>query len=388
MSTYVSGLWPLDFGLGPLVLTLSFLPSHQQHPKPAIRRPKAEGQRPKLSLQPGPDIWRIANVMCILHGNTKLARCHMSQNPEMPLQVTPAPSVTTCSNCHSVMPSELRFCRNCGFRLGEGIAEYTETVRFDGSHAGIPAVAAASGMSRKRRRKLSGMTWIFIGLLAFFVCAAAFTAMVTPFRPQVQFTAPVAPRSYVGVNEFETIDGGVTFGNVEAPDVPSDKAGLVGGDIITSFDGQSVREEDEMMELLGRTPIGKTVDVVYVRDGETKTTKLTTISKEEYDRLIRTFRNRPEGRTRFGYDDGDIEVVEIPGTKIHGVKLNSIEPSRPADLAGVKEGDIVIAVNEVPIRSRGEFVSRVARAIPYSTIELTVIRGEEKLKIPVKVGRR
>lgn len=312
----------------------------------------------------------------------------MSQNPEIPLQATQAPTVTTCSNCHSVMPSELRFCRNCGFRLGEGVAEYTEAVRFDGSHAGIPAVAAPSGVTRKRRRKLSGMTWIFMGLLAFFVCAAAFTAMVTPFRPRVQITTPVAPRSYVGVNEFETTEGGVTFDNVEAPDVPSDKAGLVGGDIITSFDGQPVREEDEMMDLLKRTPIGKTVDVVFIRDGETKTTKLTTISKEEYDYLIRAFQNRPEGRPRLGYNDNDVERVEIPGTNLHGVKLNSIESSRPADLAGVKEGDIVIAVNEIPIRTRGEFVSRVARAIPYSTINLTVIRGEEKLTIPVKVGRR
>jgi S1-C subfamily serine protease len=286
------------------------------------------------------------------------------------------------------MPAELRFCRNCGFRLGEGLAEYNETIRFDGSHAGIPAVAAAGGLPRKRRRKLSGMTWIFIGLLAFFVCAAAFTAMVTPFRPHVQFTAPVAPRSYVGVNGFDTTDGGVMFDTVEAPDVPADKAGLVGGDIITSFDGQTVREEDEMMELLGRTPIGKTVDVVFIRDGETKTTKLTTVSKQDYDGLVRAFRNRPEGRAQFGYEDGDAERVEIPGTKLHGVRLDTILPSRPADLAGVKNGDIIIEFDGIPIRTTSELLSRVRRAIPYSTIEVTVMRGGEKLKIPVKMGRQ
>jgi membrane-associated protease RseP (regulator of RpoE activity) len=312
----------------------------------------------------------------------------MSQNPEMQLHVPPAPSVTTCLNCHSVMPAELRFCRNCGFRLGEGVAEYNETVRFDGSHAGIPAMAAASGVPRKRRRKLSGMTWIFLGLLAFFICAAAFTAIVTPFRPRVQITSPVAPRSYVGVNEFETTEGGVTFGNVEAPDVPSDKAGLVGGDVITSFDGQPVHEEDEMMDLLARTPIGKTVEVVFERDGEKKTTQLTTIAKEEYDRLIRAFRNRPEGRGQFGYEDNDVEEVEIPGTKLRGVRLDTILASRPADLAGVKNGDIIIEFDGIPIRTRGELLMRVRRAIPYSTIQLTVMRGEEKLTIPVKMGRQ
>lgn len=286
------------------------------------------------------------------------------------------------------MPSELRFCRNCGFRLGEGLAEYQETIRFDGSHAGIPAVVAPSGVPKKRRRKLSGMTWIFVGLLAFFVCAAAFTAMVTPFRPQVQFTAPVAPRSWVGTSPFETTDGGVTFDHVQAPDTPADKAGLVGGDIITSFDGQIVREEDELMELLKRTPIGKTVEVVFTRDGETKTTTLTTISKEDYDRIVRAFERRPEGRSQFGYEDGDAERVEIPATKMHGVKLNTILRSRPADIAGVKNGDIVIAFDGVPIRTEEEFLLRVRRALPYSVVEVTVIRDEQTLKIPVKMGRQ
>ena len=307
----------------------------------------------------------------------------MSQNSE----TVAAPTVTTCANCHSPMPSELRFCRNCGFRLGEGLAEYNETVRFDSSH---PQVVASSGavVPRKRRKKITGMTWIFVGLLAFFVCAAAFTAIVTPFRPHVQFSAPVAPRSYVGVDGFDTTDGGVSFDYVEAPGVPADKAGLVGGDIITVFDGQTVTEDDQMMDLLRRTPIGKTVDLTYIRDGEVKTTKLTTVSKEEYDGLVAAFRRRPEGTGRFGYDDDDTTRVEIPGTKMFGVQLNDISQSLPADLAGVKEGDIVVEFGGIPIRTPSELSMRVRRAIPYSTVKVVVFRNGEKLEIPVKMGRQ
>ena len=312
----------------------------------------------------------------------------MSQNPEMPMPVTSAPSVTTCVNCHSVMPAELRFCRNCGFRLGEGVAEYTETIRFDGSN--IPMGPDVASVPRKRRRKISGMTWIFVGLLAFFVCAAAFTAIVTPFRPNVQFSAPVAPRSFAGVNEFETAEGGVgvTFDNIDTPGGPADKAGLVGGDIITTFDGHPVKEDDEMMDLLRQTPIGKTVDVGFIRDGEVKTTKLTTISKEEMDRLSRVFRSRPEGTGRFGYDDDESERVQIPGTQMYGVKLNEISPSLPADMAGVKEGDIVTEFDGIPIRTPRELRQRVLFAIPYQTIKLVVYRDGQKLEIPVKMGKQ
>jgi membrane-associated protease RseP (regulator of RpoE activity) len=321
----------------------------------------------------------------------------MSQNPEVQTPRAPAPSVITCVNCHSVMPSELRFCRNCGFRLGEGVAEYTPTVRFEGTT--VPAMTA-SGVPApiKKKKRLSGMAWIFMALLFFFVVAAGLTALISPNRTArgiAGVSAPAKPKSYLGVvDDFETIDdgNGVTFAAVSAPDTPADKAGLVGGDIIISFDGQAVHDDDQMRDLMTETTIGKTVDIEYLRDGEKKTTKLTTVSAEENRRLTMLFDRRPEGRGSFGYEPGDAEQVEIPGTKISGVKLNTISTSRPADLAGVKNGDIVIEFDKVPIRTREEFRMRVRRAMPYSTVDVVVMRGNdenlERLVIPVKMGKQ
>jgi serine protease Do len=197
-----------------------------------------------------------------------------------------------------------------------------------------------------------------------------------------------APRSYVGVDSFETTEGGVTFDNVEPPGSPADKAGLVGGDIVTTFDGQTITSDDQMMDLLGTTPIGKTVDVVYIRDGETKTTKLTTVSKEEFDRLGRIFSKRPEGHGRFGFDDDEVEPVPIPGTKLRGIRLDRITINGSADMAGIKQGDIVVEFDKIPIRTAGELSSRVQRAIPYSTITVLVVRGTETIPIQVKMGRQ
>jgi serine protease Do len=231
---------------------------------------------------------------------------------------------------------------------------------------------------------------MFIGLLIFFMASAGLTAIVKqiPRIPRGGVTV-VAPKSYAGVDEFETADGdiGVTFANVDTPDGPADKAGLVGGDIITTVDGQPVRSDDEMTALMQRTPIGKTVDIVYIRDGETKNTKLTTISREELNRLAEVFADRPEGRGQFGYEDDNAQRVEIPGTKMFGVQLGEILQNRPADIAGIKAGDIVIKFGDVPIRTNEEFLSRVRRAKPYSTVDLTVIRNGEQMKIPVKMGK-
>jgi membrane-associated protease RseP (regulator of RpoE activity) len=306
----------------------------------------------------------------------------MSQSSDLPLTSGP---MITCSNCHSAMPAELRFCRNCGFRLGTGFS--TNIQPFTGT-SDIAAAGSAPLAPRKRRR-ISGMAWVFIGLLIFFVGAAAFTALISPVRQGnmgiVTIQQPV--KSYVGVDGWDTVDNGVTFGSVDAPGGPADKAGLIGGDIITKFDGKEIHDEDQMDELMKETPIGKTVEVEYLRDGEAKTTKLTTVSIDEFRRLQREFEKRPEGRGHFGYEEGDTEIVEIPGTNIRGLRLDRVLASRPADLAGIKKGDVIIEFDGVPIRTSDEFLMRVRRAIPYETIKVVVMRNEEKLEIPVKMGK-
>jgi S1-C subfamily serine protease len=97
------------------------------------------------------------------------------------------------------------------------------------------------------------------------------------------------------------------------------------------------------------------------------------------------FRRRPEGQGKLGIDDQD--VVEVPGTKIHGVKIK-VDPSMSAALAGLQNGDIVIEFDKVPIRTEEEFTARIHRAVPYSTVPVVVMRGNQRLEIPVKMGRR
>lgn len=323
----------------------------------------------------------------------------MSQNPEMSGKTEFDSSVTTCGNCRTPMPVGLRFCRNCGFRLGEGPAEYTETVRFQNGKAGAtqqpfapnyaaPLAASPTGAFGKPRKRMSGMSWMFIGLLVFFLAAAAFTAIVAPIGRNVpSISAPEKPRAKFGVKAFETGEGGVTFRNVEPPGSPADKAGLVGGDVITSFDGKTVSTADEMQELMASAEIGKPVDVIYLRDGEQKTTKLTPISQDDFDRLNEEFANRAGGKGRFGFDDDDTERVPIPGTKMFGVRLDDISQNLPADMAGIKEGDIIIEFDGVPIRTPQELSARVTRAVPYNTVKVVLLRGTETLEIPVKMGK-
>jgi membrane-associated protease RseP (regulator of RpoE activity) len=307
-----------------------------------------------------------------------------------------------CAQCGSPMPHGMRFCRACGNRLGEGPAEYTETVRFADAKSASDARFTApygpdmtarmapmvgTGFPRKRRLGFSGMTWMWIALGLFFALGGGLSVLKRSGRVPTRISAPVVRQSYFGVERFKTVNGGVTFDAVTPPDGPADKAGLVGGDVVTSFDGQVIKDEDQIMDLLSKTPIGKEVDLTYVRDGAGHTTQMVTISKDEYDRLNAAYRNRPEGRGLFGFDDDSTTVVNDAATKTFGVRLDGVERNGPAELFGIREGDIITEFDKVPIRTTGELLSRVRRAIPGSKVEVTLLRNGELMKLFVTMGR-
>ena len=78
----------------------------------------------------------------------------------------------------------------------------------------------------------------------------------------------------------------------------------------------------------------------------------------------------------------------MPGTNTYGVQLNDISASLPADMAGIKNGDIVVEFAGIPIRTPGELKSRILRAIPYDTVKVVVMRDGERKEIPVKMGKK
>jgi S1-C subfamily serine protease len=249
-------------------------------------------------------------------------------------------------------------------------------------------MSAQQGFSGRRRRRISGMTWMFIGLAVLFATGAGLSIFVKKAPNTRQANTPAeADASHFGVEVFEPVDGGLTFEVVEPAGGPADKAGLVGGDIVTSFYGHQVRTTDEIIDLLHQTAIGTTVEVVYLRDGVMRKTQLTTESEEGISRL-RQVGDQPKGM--FGFEVDGTTRINLPETKTYGVRIDRLQANGPADLFGIKQGDIITDFDKVPIRTARELLSRVRRAKPRSTVEVVVLRGPEAnkqtLMIPVTMG--
>jgi membrane-associated protease RseP (regulator of RpoE activity) len=326
-----------------------------------------------------------------------------------------------CPSCGATLVAGLRFCRMCGYRLGEGVEEYVATQRFDASSmptapappapatdpfaarqtwgaAPIQPFGATSALSRpdeagapaswvKMCSPKRGGWWLWLTIAIVLLIAGGMVPLSLMARRAGRVGGPVPQSSFLGVDGFERAPGGgALIIGIAGPETPIVRAGLIGGDIIKSFDGKPVQDNEQMREILGETPVGKPVEVVYVRDGVTATTTLTTVAQKDTPGL-RVFDRRPGGAGNIGISRNDLERVSVPGTNIFGAELGDIDRNGPADLAGLREGDIVIKFGDYLIRTSGDLRYRISEALPGTVVKVLVVRGSEQIEIPVKVGR-
>lgn len=90
----------------------------------------------------------------------------------------------------------------------------------------------------------------------------------------------------------------------------------------------------------------------------------------------------------------DREAAKLMGLEGHGaISISKIIKDGPVDKAGIKERDIVIAVDHVPLIKhasravvQNDFHVKVWDRVPGDKITLTVLRDNQKIDIPVVIG--
>src|SRR5215813_847010 len=87
--------------------------------------------------------------------------------------------------------------------------------------------------------------------------------------------APVS-RGYLGVSvqDKQTAGGGAVVAELTNGG-PASAAGLRGGDVIVEFDGKPVTSPKQLGEIIAGTPVGRTVKLKFVRNGQAQTASIT-----------------------------------------------------------------------------------------------------------------
>ncbi len=71
-----------------------------------------------------------------------------------------------------------------------------------------------------------------------------------------------------------------------------------------------------------------------------------------------------------------------------GALVNSVRPGLPAEEAGIKRGDVIVAVDGKPVESTSEVVRLVSAREPGSSVRLTVLRNGKEMTLTARLADR
>jgi serine protease Do len=101
-----------------------------------------------------------------------------------------------------------------------------------------------------------------------------------------------------------------------------------------------------------------------------------------------------DGKVVRGWLGVAIQPVTPPIARVLGLKkaegalVGDVTPGSPAERAGVRRGDVVLAVNGEPINETRDLSFKVAMLPPGSTVRLRVLRQRREMEIPVVLGEQ
>lgn len=171
----------------------------------------------------------------------------------------------------------------------------------------------------------------------------------------------------------------------------AEKAGLKAGDIILKVESAIINNAEELTKVVRSYAPGTKVDITYNRNGKERQTTAVLGEAKEYwfpetddfnEDFFRQMPSRERNRHWFDdiYSDKHKPVLGISvENNYNGVQVIAVKKGSPADIAGLKEGDIITYIDDQQLNSVKELQKRIATLEDNRKIKIEVKRGNNRL---------
>jgi serine protease Do len=192
------------------------------------------------------------------------------------------------------------------------------------------------------------------------------------------------------------------------PDTPAEAAGLQKGDLVLTFDSETVRSARHFQRLVGDTPTGRTVQLSLKRSGSNLSLEVAIGKRAAPDIHYKDFTKElgeapfyaPDIRVMPRMDDNTFVLISKPRLGIRGEALTEqmaeflavpqksgvlvmevIEGSA-AEKANLQAGDVIVSCDG----NATEDIPSLTKYLKDGDHDLSVIRAKKQITIPVTIG--
>ena len=104
--------------------------------------------------------------------------------------------------------------------------------------------------------------------------------------------------------------------------------------------------------------------------------------------FVRAVAAAPASSTREGSDVYFGSIPDMAGGDAPGLRLTGVRAGSPADIAGLKAGDVIVEFGGKPVKDLFEYSNALYSHKPGDDVSVVVLRGTQRLTLQVKLGKR
>jgi serine protease Do len=150
---------------------------------------------------------------------------------------------------------------------------------------------------------------------------------------------------------------------------PAKPAGLEAGDVIIRFDGHDIKDMRDLPKIVAETPVGKSVEVVVIRDGKEQTKSVTLMRLEDGEKqaALTPKKDEPDDKSSVKKSLG-LELSNLTDEmrkrykikdKVKGVVITGVESNSAAAEKRLAPGTVIVAVQQQPVKNTAELQQRI-----------------------------
>ncbi len=167
---------------------------------------------------------------------------------------------------------------------------------------------------------------------------------------------------------------------------PAADAGLIVGDVLLSFNGQSIDQSSDLPPMVGNTPVGEVATVELLRNKERM--KLEVLIRElQEDRSAKADpadnKNQLLGLTAIPLNEKQKSALEVT----NGLLIGEVDPNGPAALAGIMKGDVLVSFNQATVSTNSQLRQLTETVEKGSSVAVLIQRKKKPVFIALVIPR-
>jgi serine protease Do len=173
------------------------------------------------------------------------------------------------------------------------------------------------------------------------------------------------------------------------PNSPASAAGIKAGDVITEFNGSKIDLSSELPPLVGSAPVGNKAPVKVVRNGEVLAldVPIGELPPEEEVKIAASGKGESTTDNRLGLVVKDLNEKQQQKLEIedYGVLVERVVDPGPASKAGVRQGDVLLQIDNEKVKDSKHFKELVTKLMPGKSVPILVQRRGNPTFLAIKI---